>query len=136
MVEEKIYSGMGYCKLCRQELLDVNGIKTCVECKGKENQPSGLVNAIKDPGHTVLTTMLKKQGVEVEIGDVKKVELKKESNIGIAFTLEELTNLNNDSIKSLAFKRICESLDEMPFSTMKDAKMVMKIQEKLESTNA
>ncbi len=137
MTEMKILSGMGFCKICKQELIDVNGVKCCLDCKGENNPSSGLVNAIKDPGHDVTQDLLRRNGIET--ADNKNSEQKSDTKsitpiiganeVSVTVSLEELEAMD---IKDLVFKRLNEALDELPCPRMKDAKRIMKIQEKLE----
>lgn len=125
MANVSTVSGTGICKKCGTQKTTINDAPPiCLNCDMPENKPSGLVVRVKDPGHTAM--------LDIEAGKQVRMEEKVQniSHITVNFSLDEL---DTDNIVEVTYKKICDALDEMPFTCMKDAKRVMKIQEKLEA---
>jgi len=57
------YIGLGLCKKCGQDKIDVNGEIRCLVCEAEYNKPSGLVVKIDDPGEEKMNRVLAAAGV-------------------------------------------------------------------------
>ena len=132
-------SGTGNCTKCgglRVQMGD--GVARCLLHEVPENPPSGKVVSVKDPGHSGMIDILQKSGVkgvlvrQDPVENVKAVPLAATiSSNSVALEID-LDLLEEGGFVHAIMTRVSEALDGMPFSTMREAKRVMKIQEKIE----
>lgn len=121
-------SGTGVCKKCGTQKTTVNdNPPICLNCDMPENKPSGLVVRVNDPGHAAM--------LDIEAG--KKFsnteQVKPNDNADYIYLKLTLDELETEGLQDLVVSRIIEALDELPCPKMKDAKRIMKIQDKLEA---
>jgi len=57
------YVGLGQCKKCGKDKIDVNGEIRCLICEAEYNKPSGLTVKIDDPGEEKMSRVLAAAGV-------------------------------------------------------------------------
>ena len=127
-------AGTGSCRKCGLQKTSVNkGDPICLNCDMPENKPSGLVVNVKDPGHDTMMAIEAGKKISSPIQTTQKIVSSDLKGISIAFSLEELEIEDIQELVDLVSQKICNALDEMPFTCMKDAKRVMKIQELLEA---
>jgi len=145
----ELLSGSGICQKCGNIKVQMgDGIARCLDHDVVDNPPSGKVVTVADPGDAEMMKVLKESGVRIEKGDstnapktagkaapvatIKKVqssELPKSDGLSVGVSLEEL---EAGGFVATVMQKVYDALDEMSFTTMKDAKRVMKVQEKIE----
>jgi len=59
----ELMTALGYCKLCGQGMIQVDGVAQCLLCASKSNTGSGLVVKSEYPSEADLSALLSKAGV-------------------------------------------------------------------------
>lgn len=129
---------LGFCQKCRSAKIREDGIAICPSCDTKPEPASGRVVNTADPGHEE-TMRLINEPIKIvaqpvhPIADPTKLTcaIPVTKSVTITVTLEELVY---PDILSILLQRIYENLDKLPFTTMGEAKQVMKIQDTIEQT--
>jgi uncharacterized Zn finger protein (UPF0148 family) len=87
------YVGLGSCKKCGKDKIDVDGEIRCLSCEATPNPPSGLVVKVDDPGEERMRQVLASSGVAIPkaVRSERVVETIREVS-KLPLTIEEQVN--------------------------------------------
>lgn len=125
------------CPKChRGRRLKMNNIWTCPWCDLKKNDTPTRISKTQDPGHEALMKdlkqPLKKADQEATQTTAPPIVAQSPDQLIVTVELKDIVRKKVDTIAKILLDSLYNSLDNIQFTTIGDAKKVIKLQEKLE----